>query len=251
MNFSELDVLLSPAEYKSLPELNLSQTCCVVFDVLRATSAITVALANGAKEILPCATIEEAIAARKSEPKLILAGERKGQRINSKMSNGVEFDLGNSPREMTRQHVFGKKIATTTTNGTNALKACSGAGQVLIGSFINISILKKTILNINSERLLIVCAGTGEGTALEDTLGAGALCNLLWQKLKKVATPSAHLAYTLYRNNHMQLLHTVSGGKNARHLLTNSELAPDVQFCIKHDTHPVIGKMNTNGWITV
>ena len=68
MSFSKLDVLLSPVEFESLAERDLSSTCCVVFDVLRATSTMTVALANGANGILPCGTIDEAIAARAANP---------------------------------------------------------------------------------------------------------------------------------------------------------------------------------------
>ena len=118
MNCTELDVLLSPAEFEGLPEQDLSDTSCVVFDVLRATSTMTVALANGAEAILPCATIGEAIAARESEPGLLLAGERGGQRITAEISGGTEFDLGNSPREMTRDVVAEKRMAATTTTGT-------------------------------------------------------------------------------------------------------------------------------------
>jgi 2-phosphosulfolactate phosphatase len=251
MNCSELNVLLSPFEYESLPAINLSQTSCVVFDVLRATSTMTVALANGAKEILPCEKIEEAIAAREADPELILAGEREGKRITSQLSHSFDFDLGNSPREMKHEAVFGKRIATTTTNGTRAIKACKGAQQVLIGSFLNMSALKQKILDTNPDRLLLVCAGTAEKTALEDTLGAGALCDLLWPKLEKVATDSARLAWDIYHKNHMQLLETASKAKNARHLLSIPELAQDVEFCMQRDTHPVIGSMNTEGSITI
>ena len=251
MNCSELNVLLSPYEHASLSNINLSQTSCVVFDVLRATSTMTVALTNGAKEILPCEKMEEAIAAREADPELILAGERGGKRITSQLSHSFNFDLGNSPREMKRELVFGKRIATTTTNGTHAIKACKGAQQVLIGSLLNMSALKQKILNINPKRLLLVCAGTGEKPALEDTLGAGALCNLLWPKLEKVATDSARMACDVYRKNHMQLLEAASKAKNARHLLNIPELAQDVEFCMQRDTHPVIGSMNTEGSITV
>ena len=62
MSFPKLDVLLSPVEFELLPGRDLSATCCVVFDVLRATSTMTVALANGATGILPCGTIDEAVA---------------------------------------------------------------------------------------------------------------------------------------------------------------------------------------------
>ena len=251
MNCSELNVLLSPFEYESLPSINLNQTSCVVFDVLRATSTMTVALANGAKEILPCEKIEEAIAAREADPGLILAGERGGKRITSKLSHSFDFDLGNSPREMKHEAVFGKRIATTTTNGTRAIKACKGAQQVLIGSFLNMSALKQKILDTNPERLLLVCAGTAEKMALEDVLGAGALCDLLWPKLEKAASDSARLAFDIYRKNHMQLLEAASEAKNARNLLSIPELAPDVEFCMQRDTHPVIGAMNTDGSITI
>ena len=57
MNCSELDVLLSPAEFEGLPEQDLSETSCVVIDLLRATSTMTVALANGAEAILPLSLI--------------------------------------------------------------------------------------------------------------------------------------------------------------------------------------------------
>ena len=145
MNCTELDVLLSPAEFEGLPEQDLSDTSCVVFDVLRATSTMTVALANGAEAILPCATIGEAIATRESEPGLLLAGERGGQRITAEISGRTEFDLGNSPREMTRDVVAGNRMAATTTNGTRALKACSGSKAVWIGSFLNLTALGQAI----------------------------------------------------------------------------------------------------------
>ena len=251
MNCSELHVLLSPFEYESLSNINLSQTSCVVFDVLRATSTMTVALANGAKEILPFESIEETVAARKVDPELILAGEREGKRITSQLSHSFDFDLGNSPREMNHEAVFGKRIATTTTNGTRAIKACKGAQQVLIGSFLNMSALKQKILDANPERLLLVCAGTAEKMALEDTLGAGALCDLLWQNLEKAATDSARLACGIYRKNDKKLLEAAREAKNARHLMSISELAQDVEFCMQRDTHPVIGSMNTEGSITI
>jgi len=100
MSFPKLNVLLSPVEFESLVERDLSSTCCVVFDVLRATSTMTVALANGANGILPCGTIDEAIEARAANPNLLLAGERGGLRITAEISGSVDFDLGNSPREM-------------------------------------------------------------------------------------------------------------------------------------------------------
>jgi len=161
MSFAKLDVLLSPEEFEALPGRDLSTTGCVVFDVLRATSTMTVALANGATGILPCGTIDEAVYARASKPELLLAGERDGLRITAVVSGGVDFDLGNSPREMTPEAVSGRQLAMTTTNGTRALKACKGAHRLWIGSFLNLTALDQAIRAAELERLLLVCAGTG------------------------------------------------------------------------------------------
>src|SRR5262249_7074516 len=61
---NNLDVLFTPAEFEALKERDLRDTICVVFDVLRATSSMVTALANGAKEIIPVEEIAEALAER-------------------------------------------------------------------------------------------------------------------------------------------------------------------------------------------
>lgn len=76
----------------------------VVIDILRATSTIITALANGAKSIIPTATVEEAVKIAKNLERstYLLCGER-----NTKTIDG--FDLGNSPLEYTEDKVSGKK----------------------------------------------------------------------------------------------------------------------------------------------
>ena len=68
---TKLELILSPAEFASLAQRDLSQAVCVVFDVLRATSSMITALANGAEAIIPVADIPEAIALR--HKKVVLA----------------------------------------------------------------------------------------------------------------------------------------------------------------------------------
>src|SRR5882724_9094593 len=94
-----LEVLLSPAEFANLRNRDLSQTVCVVFDILRASTSMVTALANGAEAIIPVAEISEALALRQQRPDVLLAGERDGVRIRAELTGGIEFDLGNSPRE--------------------------------------------------------------------------------------------------------------------------------------------------------
>src|SRR6266508_6551746 len=110
-----IEVLFTPAEFRALPQRDLANTVCVVFDILRATSTIVTALANGAAAFIPVEEISEALTRRRQRPDALLAGERDGLRIGAALTGGVEFDLGNSPREFTREKVAGKTIIATTT----------------------------------------------------------------------------------------------------------------------------------------
>ena len=75
---SSLEVLFTPADFSALAARDLSATHCVVYDVLRATTSMLTALANGANSILPVRDIHEAIKLRSKFPNALLAGERDG-----------------------------------------------------------------------------------------------------------------------------------------------------------------------------
>src|SRR5689334_18434665 len=105
---SKLEVIFTPAEIRELAGRNLGNTTCVVFDILRATTSIITALANGAERIIPVQEIKEAIAIQQREPHVLLAGERDGIRIRANAGGGIDFTFGNSPREFTREKVAGK-----------------------------------------------------------------------------------------------------------------------------------------------
>ena len=64
MMTTTLEVLLSPVEFSQLRNRDLSQTVCVVFDILRATTSMVTALANGAEAIIPVEDISEELALR-------------------------------------------------------------------------------------------------------------------------------------------------------------------------------------------
>ena len=162
----KLDAALTPADIARLPDRDLSTTTCVVFDVLRATSSMITALANGAAEIFPVKTIEEALALRKEMPDALLGGERHGERIEG-------FDLGNNPFEYTA--LDGRRIISTTTNGTVALRACERAGRVLVGALLNLAALRDELARSRPAGVLLVCAGTFDTFALEDAIAAGLL----------------------------------------------------------------------------
>ena len=175
----KIDAILSPAELPALAGRDLRDTTCVVFDVLRATSTFVTALHNGAKAVIPVAEISEALALRQKQPGILLGGERDGVRIRAGQTGGIDFDLGNSPREYTPEKVRGKTIVSTTTNGTRALRAGAGAQMVLAASFLNLTATAQFIRQLQPAQIVLVCAGTRENIATEDVLAAGALCELL------------------------------------------------------------------------
>src|SRR6058998_3610144 len=124
-----IDVFFTPL---GLNAGDLAGRGVVVVDVLRASTTVITALANGAKAIIPAATAEEAVrlASNLEKDGVVLAGERKSLKIEG-------FALGNSPREMTAAAVGGKTIVLATTNGTPALVAAQGGDPVLVGAPAN------------------------------------------------------------------------------------------------------------------
>ena len=241
-----LKTTFTPADFEALACTDLSQTTCVVFDILRATSSMITALANGAEQILPVATIEEALAAKAKYPEALLCGERDGLRITAAQTGGTEFDLGNSPREYTADVVAGKTLISTTTNGTRALRACANAEHTLVGSFLNLAAIADHLRAAVPENLVLVCSGTYEEAALEDTLAAGALADALWEKYDECddATQTARLLFIS-----APVEETILQAKNAQRLLSLPDLADDVSFSLRHDAHPLLAAMGTQGWV--
>lgn len=232
-----LEVLFSPAEFATLKQRDLNETGCVVFDILRATTSMMMALSNGAKGIIPVSKISEAIAIREKNPEILLAGERDGLRIRAAQTGSIDFDLGNSPREFSPEKVEGKTIAMTTTNGTRALQACAGAKTVLIGSFLNLRPLANWIIEQKPAHLILVCSGTHEQAALEDTLAAGALCEKIWVHYAAgIVADSAEIARRIYPLMQNDLIGAMNHAQNGRRLLANPALRSDVAFCLQRET---------------
>lgn len=247
-----LEILFTPADFAALPARDLSDTVCVVFDVLRATTSMLTALANGAAAIIPVADIPEALAQRRRDPTVLLAGERDGFRILAVQTGGVDFDLGNSPREYTAQKVAGRTIVSTTTNGTRALRACAGAPLTLVGALLNLRAVAEEIIRLNPRHLVIVCSGTFEETAYEDVLAAGALAEHLlsaWPEL--CCSDAVAIAGQVYRAHAADLMGAMRVAKNGRKLLANHELREDVAFSAQLDTLTFVAAMEADGMVRV
>jgi len=226
----KIDVILSPPEIDLLPQRDLSTATCIVFDVLRATSSIITALAGGASEIYPVCTIEAALELKKRIPEALLGGERHGNRIDG-------FDLGNSPSEY--RETGGRKIITTTTNGTVALRACENAQEILAGALLNMDALATRLDCEQPENVILVCAGTFRDLAIEDVYAAGMLCSRF---AGEEMTDAAQIALATYKNHGSDHLGLLMRAKNGRVLVRNGRES-DVRWCAQVSIIDQIGIM--------
>ena len=223
-----LEVCLSPA---LLHLFDTKGSVVVIIDIFRATSTITAALHNGAKCVIPVASVSECIAIGKSIPGSITAGERDG-----KVAEGLQY--GNSPLEYPPLFIKDKTLVLTTTNGTRLLHMINGASDIVIGSFLNLHALCAYLVAQN-KNVLLACASWKDRFNLEDTLFAGAVINEV-QHAFNINCDSARVAKHLYDS---------SGGSNFIEFLKCSShyrrlsvfgLEHDMTYCVTPDLHPVV-----------
>lgn len=212
------------------PLFNVDNAHVVVVDVLRSTSAICAAFANGAKQVIPVPSIDEARIYK--ERGYLVAAERDGLKLDF-------ADFGNSPFNFTPEAIGGKVLVYSTTNGTQAI-AFSGGLSVIVGSFLNINAVAEWIQSQPECDLLIYCAGWKGKFCLEDTLFAGALCEIL------LANPtfytkcdSVNASLELWSNAKANL--TSFQEKIAqRHRLKKMDLEDVLDFCFTTNVTPIV-----------
>ena len=228
----EIDIQLVPFPIHSNLLLNRA---VVVIDVLRATSVMIQALSQGASEIIPVATVEEAFQMAKifQRDAILLGGERESKKIPG-------FDLGNSPREYVAEKVKGKKLILTTTNGTKAFRLVSSGKEILVGSFFNMGAVAQRCLKLNRD-LLIFLSGDEGNFSLEDTICGGMLIELITQQETKhfTLTDASHCAQILYqrfKNNLLKAFHLSNHGKE----LIHRGFKEDLVYCAQIDRTDIV-----------
>ena len=228
----EIDVILNPAEIALLPQRDLSNATCVVFDVLRATSSMITALAHGAAEIHPVRTIEEAQELKLRLPDALLGGERQGDPIPG-------FDLGNSPFEY-QEKSAGRRIISTTTNGTIALRACEQAERVLVGAILNLSAVAHELTRSGAENVILICAGTFADFALEDAWAAGALI----LKLKAGSLSDSAQGMAALAAHWSDPASVLRKARNGRALIAKGR-EKEVEWCARESELNIVGEMKS------
>lgn len=231
-----VDSILCPAQIDLLGERDLGDTVCVVFDVLRATSSMLTALAGGAKAIYPASTIEEALALKSKMPDAVLGGERFGEKIEG-------FDFGNSPLEYLE--IGPKRIISTTTNGTVALKACEKAAQVIAGALLNAQAVADYLKAAKAAEVLLVCAGTFREPALEDMIAAGLVAELLGASS---LSDGAYAARATWREHAQDVYGGIMSSQNGRVLMSRGR-EEEVRWCAQTSHLEVVAIMGSGALV--
>ncbi|GAL82792.1 2-phosphosulfolactate phosphatase [Sporocytophaga myxococcoides] len=221
----KVDVCLTP---ELLHLYGVKNRVVVIVDILRATSCMTVAIANGVEKIIPVAKLEECQSLRQKG--CVGAAERDG-----KMPEG--FDLGNSPLAYLNNAYAGKTIAMTTTNGTLAISKSKDAEEVIIGSFLNKTAVINYLISQPND-VLIVCAGWKGKVNLEDTLFAGAVVEGLKDHFE-IENDAVIASATLYNYAKKDMLDYLSACSHVKRL-KNLHIQKDIEFCLREDQFNVI-----------
>jgi 2-phosphosulfolactate phosphatase len=167
MTKRSVQTILSPTLFSQVTDLD--QKLVVVIDVLRATTTIATILNNGAKAVIPVLAIEDAMAYKSKG--YLTGGERNGEKIQ-------EFDFGNSPFDYSATIVSNQEVVLTTTNGTKCLNMAQSAAQVITAAFVNLVAVNQYIQSTEMD-VVIFAAGWRDKVNLEDSLLAGAICQLM------------------------------------------------------------------------
>ncbi len=226
-----IDVALSPGADLAPPAV------AIAVDVIRATTTIAYALAQGYREVVCCPGVDDARAAAATIGEAaVLAGE-----VDRLPPDG--FALGNSPREFTGGLPLGDVLVLSTTNGTRAVCwAASAAGLALVGSLANLSACAAAAAR--AARALrgpvaVRCAGADGEPCLDDAYVAGRL----------VAELSAYLPEWRLGDT-AELVRSAAGGygseiealgrSSSAASLREYDLFDDVRICARVDAVPAV-----------
>ncbi len=160
----------------------------VIVDVFRAFTTAAFCVAAGAREIVLVADHEQALALKRDDPALFLTGEIGGRPIPG-------FDAGNSPSEIERLDLSGRRVVQRTSSGTQGVVAAASARRIFLGSFV---IAEATVRALRgSQEVTVVSMGErGAHRSSEDDACAGYLA----ARLRGGSPDTAAIVAALWEN---------------------------------------------------
>ena len=212
----------------------------LVIDVLRASTTIITALANGCDAIVPVA---EPLDARRRALAMqtggaLAAGERQGEPIPG-------FDLSNSPVEFQSPRVRGMTVYFTTSNGTRALLAARAAHAIGVAALVNVTAAAMWAADAGRD-VAVLCAGSHGARSLEDwTCGGLVVERILAAVPGAVLTDAARDALQTGRRYAGDVGRLKQDAPWARRLIAAGRSA-DVDACLRLDTTKLVPRYVPN-----
>ncbi|HNO71567.1 MAG TPA: 2-phosphosulfolactate phosphatase [Bacteroidia bacterium] len=222
-----IDTCFTPYLY---PVYKEDESIVVIIDILRATSAICTAFENGAEKIIPVASLNEAIVYK--EKGYLVGAERNGMPVEG-------FDFGNSPFHYMGEHIKGKTIVLTTTNGTQAIEAAKAAYKIVIGSFLNIGTLCDFLLEEN-KNILLLCSGWKNKFNLEDGVFAGVVTDEIARRSDRYKLGDACLALKYLGQIGKRNPNKFLNYSSHKERLAKLNLKEDIRYCLTPNQTSVI-----------
>ncbi|MFZ5948818.1 MAG: 2-phosphosulfolactate phosphatase [Stygiobacter sp.] len=217
-----------------LDELYFTSRTTVIIDVLRASTVIVTAIANGAKEVIPVNTVDFAmkISGNAFGGQTLLCGERNTKKIEG-------FVLGNSPLEYTSDTIAGKSIILFTTNGSKAFVKAKFSENLFAACFKNLPAVAKHLIELNKD-VEIVCGGTNGSFNYEDSVCAGKLV----QEIKNLnpeieLNDSSKASLIIAKSSGKSLLKMLKETEHGKLLIENG-FADDLKDCAQYNVTDVI-----------
>lgn len=222
----KINVLLSPL---NVDELYFTGKTTVVIDVLRASTVITTALNNGAKEIIPVNTVEFGmkISGNAFGGHTVIGGERNTKKIDG-------FNIGNSPLEYNSETIGGKSIILFTTNGTKAIVKAKFSENIFICSFNNIKSVAKHIIKLGND-VEILCAGSNGMFCIEDSVCAGKLITEIEEANGDVEITDAGKASVVLNKSFGRSINKMLRDSEHGKTLIDNGFADDIEYCAQLD----------------
>jgi len=224
----KIDIIISADDIK---KEKIENKIVVVIDMLRATSVIVTAMNNGCKGVIPVLTVDDASEiVKNSKEEFMLGGERNALKIEG-------FHYSNSPLEYTRKSIEGKTLVMTTTNGTKAIKGCSGASNILIGAMLNAKAIASRIVSLNKD-VVIVNAGTYGEFSIDDFLCSGYIIDCVLKLVEIELTDISVTSHYIYKNN--EDIHNFIKYANHYKTIMQLGLSSDLEYCCQKDTIDIV-----------
>ena len=205
------------------------QTICI--------PVIVQALQNGAREVIPVASVEFAVKVSGGMfgGQTLLGGER-----NTKKLEG--FALGNSPFEYTTEVVGGKTIILFTTNGTKAIVKAKFSENLFIAAFTNLNAVANHLVKLDKD-FEILCSGRGNYFSMEDVICAGKLITEIHKINRDIElTDSAKASLALSKSFGKSLITMMKQTEHGKILIENG-FNEDLKFCSRINTSETIPYM--------